>query len=147
MPYITQERRDMLDEEIEVLQDAITSQGDKPGDLNYALSRLVGRVWMNTPRYKTICVVIGTLVCVALEFYRRVAGGYEDKAIRENYDIIEYRGKREAEAVAATVAECGGCADAPVEFEPEVGENEYDECGCGRELLGVHLKEVHDGDS
>ena len=121
MPYITEERRDMLDPEIEMLQGAITSQGDEPGDLNYVLSRLVGRVWMNTPRYKTICMVIGTLVCVALEFYRRVASGYEDKAIRKNYDIIEYRGKHE-----------------PVEDE---------ECECGRELLGFHTKEAHDGDS
>ncbi len=140
MPYITEERREQLDPEIEMLQDIITSEGDEPGDLNYVLSRLVGRVWMNTPRYKTICMVIGTLVCVALEFYRRVASGYEDKAIRKNYDIIEYRGKREVEAIVTVVGsnhpkDCG------------VENCEFDECECGREMLGVHLKGEHNGNS
>ena len=90
MPYITKDRRKDYDRSIDNVQSTLTCNGDEPGDLNYVLSRIIGRVWKNTPRYKTICVVIGTLVCVVFEFYRRVASGYEDKAIKKNGDIPEY---------------------------------------------------------
>ena len=90
MPYIDSERRKDYDKGINDIQLLLKYHDDEPGDLNYVLSRIVGRVWQNTPRYKTICVVIGTLVCVAFEFYRRVAGGYEDKAVKKNGDIKEY---------------------------------------------------------
>jgi hypothetical protein len=113
MPYVDQEVRKVYDPLIEALQEEILAEGDTPGDLNYVISRIVGRVWKNTPRYKTICIVIGTLVCVAFEFYRRVAGGYEDKAIKKNGDIPEYDNcNREG---------CGGPADCPCE-DPRLDE-------------------------
>ena len=90
MPYIKQIRRLQVDEEIEVLQDQLDLMGNEAGDLNYTLSRLVAHQFKNKPKYVKICMAIGTLICVALEFYRRTAGPYEDKAILKNGDIKEY---------------------------------------------------------
>ena len=90
MPYITQDRRGELDDEIEILQDRLESMGSEAGDLNYTLSRLIARQFWKRPKYVKICMGIGTLVCVALEFYRRAGGPYEDKAILKNGDIEEY---------------------------------------------------------
>ena len=93
MPYITQDRRKMLDEEIETLQatlEVIGRDANDAGDLNYTLSRLVAHQFKKEPKYVRLCMGIGTLVCVALEFYRRMAGPYEDKAILKNGDIEEY---------------------------------------------------------
>jgi hypothetical protein len=83
----------MLDPEIEILQDKLEMQGSEAGDLNYTLSRLIAYQFWKKPKYVKICMAIGTLMCVALEFYRRAAGVYEDKAIRVNGDIKEYTNK------------------------------------------------------
>ena len=90
MPYIKRERRDKLDEEIVVLQAKLSQLGSNAGDLNYTISRLVGFQFNEKPKYVSICMVMGTLLCVALEFYRRKAGPYEDKAVKKNGDIEEY---------------------------------------------------------
>jgi hypothetical protein len=90
MPYIKQYRRDELDPEIEILQQKLEVRDNEAGDLNYTLSRLVAHQFDKYPRYWRICMAIGTLACVALEFYRRAAGPYEDKAIYNNGDIKEY---------------------------------------------------------
>jgi hypothetical protein len=90
MPYITQIRRLQIDEEIEILQDQLALMGSEAGDLNYTLSRLVAHQFKHKPKYVRICMAIGTLACVALEFYRRAAAPYEDKAIKANGDIKEY---------------------------------------------------------
>ena len=78
MPYITQDRRDKLDVEIHVLQATLEGMGSEAGDLNYPLSRLVAKALSLLVEYTT------------LEFYRRAAGPYEDKAARNNGDIEEY---------------------------------------------------------
>ena len=91
MPYITQDRRIYLDPEIDILQDKLEMQDNEAGDLNYTLSRLVAHQFRKKPKYVKICLVIGTLMCVALEFYRRAGGPYEDRAIKKNGDIKEYK--------------------------------------------------------
>jgi hypothetical protein len=90
MPYITQARRKVVDAQIESLQEQLTLGGNEAGDLNYTLSRLVAHQFKHKPKYVRICMAIGTLACVALEFYRRAAGPYEDGAIKANGDIEEY---------------------------------------------------------
>jgi len=90
MPYIRLEDRDLYDESINDLASTLEEQGWVAGHLNYAISRLCGRMFRSESRYKTICVVIGTLFCVAFEFYRRKAAPYEDTAIHINGDIEEY---------------------------------------------------------
>lgn len=86
MPYIPQGSRDYMDPEVKALRAKIES----PGELNYAITRLVGHRWSSQGRYVSICIVIGTLFCVALEFYRRAAAPYEDEALDRNGDIPEY---------------------------------------------------------
>jgi hypothetical protein len=90
MPYITQGSRDYMEPEVKALRSKIES----PGELNYAITRLIGHKWKNQPRYVGICIVIGTLFCVALEFYRRAAAPYEDFAQDRNGDIPEYQDER-----------------------------------------------------
>lgn len=90
MPYIVQEKRELYDSNIDALGTALDLEDNDMGHLNYIISEIVGRVWNKESRYKTICMMVGTLMCVAFEFYRRVAAGYEDKAIVKNGDTYEY---------------------------------------------------------
>ena len=90
MPYITQNKRNLYDSNIDCLKTELDSQSNDAGHLNYIISELIGHVWNTQRRYNTICMIVGTLVCVAFEFYRRVAAGYEDKAIIKNQDTPEY---------------------------------------------------------
>lgn len=63
------------------------------GDLNYAITTLLLKYTKREgKKYFTIVVVMGTLLCVALEFYRRLAAPYEDQKIRENGDVNDYQG-------------------------------------------------------
>jgi hypothetical protein len=82
MPYIEQNVRMVLDPKIDALQP------DTAGDLNYAITRLCFS-WFkrNGGRYLQIAIVMGTFVCAAFEFYRRVAAPYEDKKCAENGDV------------------------------------------------------------
>lgn len=85
MPYIDQDARDRL---------ASGSKPEGPGELNYAITKLVdnylcrkGRV-----RYAHLNEAIGVVECVKLELYRRVAAPYEDQKIEEAgdvYDVLE----------------------------------------------------------
>lgn len=88
MPYINQDQRDRLDYRIDLLAGLITTDGQ----LNYVISRLVARRfgafgWS----YDLIVRAVGTLECVKLEFYRRLAAPYEELAISRNGDIREYK--------------------------------------------------------
>lgn len=90
MPYIEDLMKRMrLDLAAEIalknIQDA--------GDLNYAITTLLLKFTKRTgKKYLTIVIVMGTLLCVALEFYRRLAAPYEDKKIQENGDVNDYQG-------------------------------------------------------
>jgi hypothetical protein len=89
MPYIKQDRRDKMDNLINVIIDEI-DRGDCPeGEVNYVISRIASRV-LSGPRYKDISVVVAAFECAKLEFYRRVASKLEDQAIQRNGDIKEY---------------------------------------------------------
>ena len=102
MPYINKELQQKthcpdsssLDVEIRCLADMIAGsyQDDElEGVLNYTITRLVTRTLGRTGwRYKFINRAVGVLECVKLEFYRRLAAPYEDKAIENNGDIPEY---------------------------------------------------------
>lgn len=84
MPYITQESREKIDYEIDALIAALGRRGWKEGELNYSLYRILLAWFENEPRYHTICSIMGTLTCVAQEFYRKVAGPYEQTAEKKN---------------------------------------------------------------
>ena len=90
MPYIKQERRDKLDRQIGDLRLALEKLGDVEGDLTYVISRLIGGLFFKNPSYGMIAHLTGVLENVKQEFYRRIAGPYEDEAITRNGDLPRY---------------------------------------------------------
>jgi len=87
MPYVQQCVREQYDELIDKLTLTLSHLNWEPGDVNYIFTRIL-RAWFTKKRkYATICYIMGTLICVAFEFYRRVAAGYEDTKIKENGDV------------------------------------------------------------
>ncbi len=93
MPYVDRQRRAKLDQLIEALNYRLDDLGYEPGDFNYVFSRLCGLWFKAEPRYGTIARITGVLENVKQEFYRQVAGGYEDEAIKKNGDLDEYKRK------------------------------------------------------
>lgn len=87
MPYIEQAARKDLDGYIDSMINILDDGDWKPGEVNYSFYRILLAWFQSEPRYKTICSIMGTLSCVAQEFYRKVAGPYEDKAIEKNGDV------------------------------------------------------------
>lgn len=61
-----------------------------PGELNYMFSQVAANYWndLAVPKsYQRLNDIIGALEGAKLEFYRRVAGPYEDIKIKENGDV------------------------------------------------------------
>ena len=91
MPYIAQEKRDILDPVIEELIQTFRGlQSDDPEDntqanLNYVLSRLLDKMY--TSNYQELNNAVGMLMCTALEYYRRIGVPYEDQKAFENGDV------------------------------------------------------------
>lgn len=83
MPYIKQERR-------EVLEPALAGVEPKDqGELNYAIT-VICQTYLKQQglRYRSLNDVIGALECAKLEMYRRVAVPYENSKILENGDVM-----------------------------------------------------------
>ncbi len=89
MPYIKKIIRFEIDGEIDDLAFAIQEQGKegRAGNLNYAITKLIDSLY--DLRYSEINEAIGALECVKQEFYRRVAGPYEDLKAVENGDVYK----------------------------------------------------------
>jgi hypothetical protein len=106
MPYINESNRSKLDKCINDLILCIKATvSEKPfdkvsldnsdllsvaGNINYVFSRICASL-MGDPSYSKIVVITGVLENIKQEFYRRVASSLEDKKIRENGDIPEYK--------------------------------------------------------
>jgi hypothetical protein len=94
MPYIAQQQREALNPHIRELSDAILEEATEPeafaGLLNYACTKLALDV-VNGPegemRYWKIAVLTGVFENIKQEFYRRVAGPYEDLKAGEHGDV------------------------------------------------------------
>jgi hypothetical protein len=81
MPYITQENRKKIDPIIDQLSGVLSDDGD----YNYAITRIMHiYIEKNSLKYKFLNAIIGIVECAKQEFYRVVAGSYEDKKINEN---------------------------------------------------------------
>lgn len=101
MPYIPPEQRGELNTRIDQLVDQMThiiTEDKKPnetaylGVLNYVITRIsqqLIRKLFGGFRYHFIAGVTGALENVKQEFYRRIAGPYEDDAISNNGDVDE----------------------------------------------------------
>jgi len=88
MPYIDQKSRKPLDDRLSSLLAYIDFNGISGGDLNYLMTKLANAYLdKHGTSYSIIKDVIGTFECAKLEFYRRVAAGYEDKKISQNGDV------------------------------------------------------------
>ena len=94
MLYIDTQSREVIDPAIDALLKKICHFADDEveGVLNYIITSILNRRFTldGRWRYKKINRAIGVLECVKLEFYRRLAGPYEDSAINKNGDIQCY---------------------------------------------------------
>lgn len=79
MPYLKQEDRDRLD------------SGGTPqngGELNYEITKILAKyIEEHELKYSNINDVMGAIEGAKLEFYRRVAGPYEDTKVLTNGDV------------------------------------------------------------
>lgn len=90
MPYIKQEKRDVLDPYIQGLHDTLVElELDDPehnnfeGNMNYIVSKLIALCY-TTPSYREINDVNGFLACVRDEYNRKVTIPYETQKEHEN---------------------------------------------------------------
>lgn len=94
MPYILPERRPIYDAEINalILKLAVTTEEHVEGDTNYCISRIVAGAFapMGDWKYRFASRAHEVYKAAAAEFYRRVLGPLEDRAIKKNGDIPEY---------------------------------------------------------
>lgn len=100
MPYIKEEEREELDICIDRMIECIFTNKtslNNPHDfqnylgrINYCFSRVLAGL-MKEPSYNKIAMITGVLENIKQEFYRRVGVSLEEKKIRENGDIPEYK--------------------------------------------------------
>lgn len=110
MPYIDEEQRKMVDncindmvvcikttlitkENVNLFKiDQISNQDmiKLCGVLNYIITRICAKI-ITDISYSKIAIITGVLENVKQEFYRRLAGPYEDQKIIQNGDITEYK--------------------------------------------------------
>lgn len=85
MPYIDEKKR----KEVEPTLRQLCKSIDSAGTLNYLITRMCIAFTQRASKisYLTICTVIGTLFCAAIEYYKRVAGPYEMTKRTENGDV------------------------------------------------------------
>lgn len=92
MPYIVQDKRNLLDPGIDQILDGLRQiESDDPennfeGCINYIITALITRAYEKTS-YREINDIIGALECAKLEFYRRQAAPYENQKCYENSDV------------------------------------------------------------
>jgi hypothetical protein len=101
MPYIAEQHRQALDPLIDELAGRIVREarsfdydGAFAGLLNYTCTRLalkVVRQQFGAMRYWLIALLSGTFKNIGDEFYRRIAGPYENRQIEKNGDVDLYR--------------------------------------------------------
>ena len=91
MPYITQDRRRVLDLAIDELAGVLYEMSaanplTREGDLNYAISKLLRHMYP-TQKYSEYNAAYGMLMCCATEYYRTVIAPYEDQKKFENGEV------------------------------------------------------------
>lgn len=93
MPYITQEDREKLDEQIETLATQL-HVNNNVGEYNYVISKLIHSfIEQNGKRYQHLNSAVGILECAKAEFIRVVVSPYEDIKISENGPVSELDNK------------------------------------------------------
>ena len=91
MPYIKEEEREKYRPGIRELVTTLNQEArpyvDRLGPVNYIITSLLNGAFPKRRGYFIMVFVIGTLACVALEFYRRRGAPYEDEKIKANGDV------------------------------------------------------------
>jgi len=102
VPYISKEQREIVDPYISTLMAVIAERfndDEKEGVLNYTITSILETLARQdnktTWRYRYINRAVGVLMCVLQEFYRRLAGQYENEAIEKNGDLGIYIKKQD----------------------------------------------------
>lgn len=96
MPYIIQDKRAVLDPAIDSVMlalrelecDGDESTNSMAGNINYLVTRILDRVYIQ--RYNDINEAMGILACISAEYYRRVAGPYENQKAFDNGDVYDF---------------------------------------------------------
>ena len=88
MPYIGTAERQLLDPSIEAVSIRIAKvHTARPGDMNYAISQLIRKVYGEKLKYHDYNEIIGILECCKEEFYRSRVAVYEEKKKILNGDL------------------------------------------------------------
>lgn len=89
MPYIKQDQRPVIDMHVAHIAEHVKFMPatDAAGALNYTCTTLALKLFPQR-KYWVLALVIGVIVTVVLEFYRRRAAPYEDDKIAENGDVF-----------------------------------------------------------
>lgn len=82
MPYIEPSTRDKIDAGITI--DSINA----PGELAYAISKVINAFTDGNVCYTTIALVVGVLGTIQMEYYRKIASPYEDKKALRNGKVL-----------------------------------------------------------
>lgn len=91
MPYIKQEKRDVLNPAIETILNALRElecddpANDMGGNLNYAFTKILHQCYGE--RYAEMAQAVSVLEMAKLEFYRMKAASYEEQKRFENGDV------------------------------------------------------------
>jgi hypothetical protein len=91
MPYIKQEDRYQYDALIDALVGnlVLNNSNTIKGHHNYIMFTLAAKLAEELGvRYATLQDIVGTFECCKEEFYRRIVGPHEDKAIEKNGDVL-----------------------------------------------------------
>lgn len=100
MPYIKQDKRDVLDPAIAAVVDALRQlesddeSNNFEGNVNYVFTRIIAKSY-NTS-YRSINDVKGVLAAVRDEYERRIAGPHEAQKCFENGDVYTEQSAQEA---------------------------------------------------
>ena len=98
MPYIVNEKRRPLDAVIDKLHHVLVEleldddTNNMEGNMNYAITRLLMMVYGDRDHtsYSQLNDAMGVLACVQMEFYRKIAGPYEDQKEFENGPVERF---------------------------------------------------------
>jgi hypothetical protein len=87
MPYISESRRNRLDNKLGQLIYELDSALWHPGDVAYVIARIAAAWYAVNPRYERIATIIGVLNTAGMEFYRRIGEPHEDIAMDKHGDV------------------------------------------------------------
>ena len=91
MPYIKQDKREVLNPAIETLLNALRElecddpANDMGGNLNYAFTKILHQCYGE--RYAEMAQAVSVLEMCKLEYYRKVAAPYEQQKEFENGEV------------------------------------------------------------